>query len=661
METSIITMLFLISALFLQVALGRAIDSLVVEPLNAVSGIMRPNNPLASPLLTALTRFSDSKLTTIFSASETSNSDVDLVLQKYASMMDGTELFACCASSTRDRLPRARYMDGTWPQRIELISKEIDLLYFPISKQVDDQVKLTKDFAEAVKKVNRAKGLLLLTGCNDNSMMCQVLEHFAGLNSFSRVDSNTYAIVMQRDLTKPPPSISSDQLLRQPVNTQYDSSLLQALDDGHLPAVFSGTISTDNRRYNGWLKVAKMVQKRQLKRYMQLGRLTPYREDGKGMIVLCRLARMFTGQLKVIDPDNNEYARAMTDHVKESVYFARELPVTFISRLAEQIDVLFVNPTEIDGQEGGSSQKLQLAIMTMASKYFTDKAVVVMDNCDLPFEGPCKLASKFLIETLNYKIIKEGPLWIYSPFFDDIIPNLPPPALADIISRPQVQEQVQQQVQEQNREQIQETVQEQNQPNFVVEPNNDLDNIFRGLMNTGGHRYGSFRKVAELAAQRNAKVFVETGTARNGLSNCGGDGCSTVILGRLARLLGARLHTVDISLPNINGARQGTTDLADNISYHVSDSVAFLKNFPDKIDILYLDSYDYDGIEYGPSQQHHLRELEAAWGKVHDGTVIFLDDCSLAYEGKCKMVSTFLRNQNWKLIVDAYQRVYVKN
>lgn len=187
-----------------------------------------------------------------------------------------------------------------------------------------------------------------------------------------------------------------------------------------------------------------------------------------------------------------------------------------------------------------------------------------------------------------------------------------------------------------------------------------LDAMFAGLIDAGDLRYATVRKAAELAANRQAKVFVETGTSRGGHRECAGDGCSTLLWGRFVHLVGGILHTIDINPEYIEEARQASAVLADRISYHVQDSVRFLSDFGQKIDLLYLDSYDFDAEHPMPSQMHHLKEILAAYDKLHSRSVVIIDDCGLVHEGKCKLVHSFLEYAGWTMVASAYQRVYVK-
>jgi len=62
------------------------------------------------------------------------------------------------------------------------------------------------------------------------------------------------------------------------------------------------------------------------------------------------------------------------------------------------------------------------------------------------------------------------------------------------------------------------------------------------------------------------------------LPNDYGDGGSTLIFGEFVRHLGGRLYTVDIEPRHIANCRKVTRRFARRISYHVGDSIEFLRS-----------------------------------------------------------------------------------
>lgn len=173
-------------------------------------------------------------------------------------------------------------------------------------------------------------------------------------------------------------------------------------------------------------------------------------------------------------------------------------------------------------------------------------------------------------------------------------------------------------------------------------------------------RYPSFLLVLELLEHRQAKILIETGTARDGDKNFSGDGGSTIIFGDWANQNNALLSTVDINPGAIENAKTSTKKYGDHLQFFCGDSISFLKNFDQSIDFLYLDSFDFDFNNPLPSQEHHLKEIIAAYPKLHANTIVMVDDCDLPHGGKGKLIIEFLLNNGWTLIYKGYQAILVQ-
>lgn len=177
----------------------------------------------------------------------------------------------------------------------------------------------------------------------------------------------------------------------------------------------------------------------------------------------------------------------------------------------------------------------------------------------------------------------------------------------------------------------------------------------------GGLRYSSSLLVLKLLELNKAKILVETGTARNGDTNFHGDGGSTIIYGDWAKQNNAFLWTVDISPTAIANAKAATQEFKDNIHFVCGDSIQFLNNFDHSIDFLYLDSFDFESENPKPSQEHHLKEIIAAYPKLHAHSIVMIDDCDLPHGGKGKLVIEFLLEKGWMPIYKGYQTILMKN
>lgn len=172
-------------------------------------------------------------------------------------------------------------------------------------------------------------------------------------------------------------------------------------------------------------------------------------------------------------------------------------------------------------------------------------------------------------------------------------------------------------------------------------------------------RYDTFHAALKLMRDRNMKTIVETGTARGGRKGFESDGGSTIIFADWAKERGAEFYSVDISLDHLNQAKRGVTQeigaIPSSIHFVCSDSIAFLQNFGKTIDFLYLDSYDFDFNNPLPSQYHHLYEIQAAYPKLSENSIVMIDDCTLPYGGKGKFAIEFLLERGWKILENRYQ------
>lgn len=176
-----------------------------------------------------------------------------------------------------------------------------------------------------------------------------------------------------------------------------------------------------------------------------------------------------------------------------------------------------------------------------------------------------------------------------------------------------------------------------------------------------GKRNSTFRKMFEhLLSQKEYNfTIVETGTVRM-QSNFNGDGCSTVIFDNFVQVYGGTVYTVDINPDACALARKLTSN---NTIVSINDSVSFLARFqePEKIDLLYLDSFDFDSNNPHPSAFHHIKELTTVWAKLKVGCLIVVDDNFEDGSGKGTYINDFMRNVGARLAFDEYQLGFIKS
>jgi hypothetical protein len=180
-----------------------------------------------------------------------------------------------------------------------------------------------------------------------------------------------------------------------------------------------------------------------------------------------------------------------------------------------------------------------------------------------------------------------------------------------------------------------------------------------------GKRRDTFRCVLRMLSESQAKVLVETGTAREGLAGAKSNGASTVVFGRWAMENDAILHSVDISCDSIAASRAEVSkqNLVSAVRFYQQDSIEFLSEFRDPVDFLYLDSYDYDKLDTAvqkASQEHHLAEFKAIESCLHDKTLVLIDDCDLPNGGKGKLVIDYMLDSGWETVMEAYQVILAR-
>ena len=184
-------------------------------------------------------------------------------------------------------------------------------------------------------------------------------------------------------------------------------------------------------------------------------------------------------------------------------------------------------------------------------------------------------------------------------------------------------------------------------------------------------RATSLSMVFEILDQKKNKDFfiVETGCMRadHGQLALGDDGASTYIFDDFINFYDGEVVSVDINPDNVKHAQKM---VSDRTTVYCSDSVEFLWNIPEKrkIDLLYLDSYDFEPDNPIPSQKHHLKELTAVMKNLRKGSIIMVDDnantpefewfTKIAQGGKAGFVKEIMKDVGAELLLDEYQIIW---
>lgn len=162
-----------------------------------------------------------------------------------------------------------------------------------------------------------------------------------------------------------------------------------------------------------------------------------------------------------------------------------------------------------------------------------------------------------------------------------------------------------------------------------------------------GKRADTFRLLADSLPDN--CMIVETGTIREA-GNWAGDGQSTLVWNMAAGVLAGHVTTIDID--PIGAQLVDELDL-NHTTAITGDSLEVLRKLSAPVDLLYLDSFDIDFNHPEPAQDHHLREIAAAWHLCRPGTVVAVDD-NLPHAGKGRRVAEFLLARNAEPISDTY-------
>lgn len=184
------------------------------------------------------------------------------------------------------------------------------------------------------------------------------------------------------------------------------------------------------------------------------------------------------------------------------------------------------------------------------------------------------------------------------------------------------------------------------------------------------------KSTVEIARLLNMKTVVEIGSTRIAFSEkcleyyeekldpfvspaCCADGHGGIIF----TLEGFEVYSVDIdencriqnywSFDNIN--KPFPSNLHLNIP---KDGIEFLKNFQNKIDILFLDGWDLNTKDY---KEKHLEAFKVAEDKLSDLHLILIDDTDFKTisGGKDALLSPYLIQKGYRKLFDGRQTLYI--
>ncbi len=190
-------------------------------------------------------------------------------------------------------------------------------------------------------------------------------------------------------------------------------------------------------------------------------------------------------------------------------------------------------------------------------------------------------------------------------------------------------------------------------------PTVQKQDFLKGRIGYKDKRYRTFQLAFDLMKSRKVKTIVETGTARYGSASFSREGGSTILFADWASQNNGFFYSVDCDKESISSADQATLPYKNHIRLTQDDSIHFLQTFPQQIDFLYLDSLDFDA-DIKTSQEHILKEIEAAYDKLTSQSIVMINHCPLPTGGKGKLAIEFLTQRGWEIIAYDYQVILTK-
>jgi len=164
------------------------------------------------------------------------------------------------------------------------------------------------------------------------------------------------------------------------------------------------------------------------------------------------------------------------------------------------------------------------------------------------------------------------------------------------------------------------------------------------------------KKALDIFKARKGKTIVEIGSMRDPVPHPVDNGsCKNCIQGHSTMwwaLTGMDVYTVDINPENTNIVNTICKNFK-HVHAITQDGIAFLKEFKQPIDLLFLDAWDAD--EGTPFAEKHLEAYMAAKPNLHNQSLILIDDTDLKDCGKGRLVIPQAIQDGYKVIFTGRQ------
>jgi hypothetical protein len=185
-------------------------------------------------------------------------------------------------------------------------------------------------------------------------------------------------------------------------------------------------------------------------------------------------------------------------------------------------------------------------------------------------------------------------------------------------------------------------------------------------------RKESFNLVKEIIAsdEYNEPVIVEIGMTRTA-GNWLGDGYSTPFFAYLVNVCLGELYSIDIDPDVRNTCKSILNEYGldtDRVHLIVEDGISFFErwhgNMKKKIDLLYLDGWDYsEGHKAIISEEAHLKAFQTIENELSSKALVLIDDVydTVTFKGKGRLVIPYLLQKDYKPLYLDYQCLFSKH
>lgn len=191
---------------------------------------------------------------------------------------------------------------------------------------------------------------------------------------------------------------------------------------------------------------------------------------------------------------------------------------------------------------------------------------------------------------------------------------------------------------------------------------------FEGCPPIYSGRVDSFKRFVTEIMSKTSPAVIEIGIFRKEVTDpgIGGDGGSSPILAWAVNKVNGTLDCCDInevSVANCKKALEYYGQFTDNVHVHLMDGEKFVEDYPNPIDVIYIDGLDFMPNMREDSMKWHLAVFKAAEPKLAPGAVIMFDDIfnTETWFGKGGMAIPYmLASGKYEVLYKGYQVILKK-